>query len=127
MRRLLPTLLAAGAVAANAPAAASAATVRVDGGSPISFQSGPTMWYDGGAGIANHVTLSYDGSSYVINDTAETITPGAGCAATPDPNTVTGRAALAASPFYMQPFVWSLAVVATGLAAIITYMNKAAR
>jgi hypothetical protein len=45
----------------------------------------------------------------------------------PDPNTVTGRAALAALPFYMQPFVWSLAVVAAGLAGIITYMNKAAR
>ena len=45
----------------------------------------------------------------------------------PDPNTVTGRAALAALPFFMQPFVWSLAVVAAGLAAIITYMNKAAR
>ena len=35
-------------------------------------------------------------------------------------------AALAALPFYMQPFVWSLAAVAAGLAAIITYMNKAA-
>jgi hypothetical protein len=45
----------------------------------------------------------------------------------PDPNTVTGRAALAALPFYMQPFVWTLAAVAAGLAAIITYMNKAAR
>ena len=45
----------------------------------------------------------------------------------PDPNTMTGRAALAALPFYLQPFVWSLAVVAAGLAAIITYMNKAAR
>ena len=45
----------------------------------------------------------------------------------PDPNTVTGRAALAALPFYKQPFVWTLAVVAAGLAAIITYMNKAAR
>ena len=45
----------------------------------------------------------------------------------PDPNTITGRAALAAAPFYMQPFVWSLAVVAAGLASIITYMNKAAR
>jgi hypothetical protein len=44
----------------------------------------------------------------------------------PDPNTVTGRAALAALPFYKQPFVWTLAVVAAGLAAIITYMNKAA-
>ncbi|MDP1701136.1 MAG: hypothetical protein Q8L53_09320 [Aestuariivirga sp.] len=45
----------------------------------------------------------------------------------PDPNTVTGRAALAALPYYLQPFVWSLAVVAAGLAAIITYMNKAVR
>ena len=45
----------------------------------------------------------------------------------PDPNTVTGRAALAALPFYMHPFVWSLGVVAAGLAAIITYLNKAAR
>ena len=45
----------------------------------------------------------------------------------PDPNTITGRAALAAAPFYMQPFVWTLAVAAAGLAAIITYMNKAAR
>ena len=43
----------------------------------------------------------------------------------PDLNTITGRAALAALPFYMQPFVWSLAVVAAGLASIITYMNKA--
>ncbi len=45
----------------------------------------------------------------------------------PDPNTLTGRAALAALPFYLQPFVWSLAVIAAGLAGIITYMNKAAR
>ena len=45
----------------------------------------------------------------------------------PDPNTMTGRAALAAAPFYLQPFVWSLAVIAAGLAGIITYMNKAAR
>jgi hypothetical protein len=45
----------------------------------------------------------------------------------PDPNTMTGRAALAALPFYLHPFVWSLAVVAAGLAALITYLNKAAR
>lgn len=45
----------------------------------------------------------------------------------PDPNTVTGKAALAALPFYKQPFVWTLAVVAAGLAAIITFMNKATR
>ena len=45
----------------------------------------------------------------------------------PDPNTITGKAALAALPFYRQPFVWTLALVAAGLAAIITYVNKAAR
>lgn len=45
----------------------------------------------------------------------------------PDPNTLMGRAALAALPFYLHPFVWSLAVVAAALAGIITYMNKAAR
>jgi hypothetical protein len=43
----------------------------------------------------------------------------------PDPNTVTGKAALAAPPFYKQDFVWGLAIVAGILAAIITYMNKA--
>jgi hypothetical protein len=45
----------------------------------------------------------------------------------PDPNTLSGKAALAALPFYLQPFVWTVAAVAAGLAAIITYMNKAAR
>ena len=45
----------------------------------------------------------------------------------PDPNTMSGRAALAALPFYLQPFVWSLAGVAAALAALITYLNKAAR
>ena len=45
----------------------------------------------------------------------------------PDPNTIMGKAALAARPFYLHPFVWSLTVVAAGLAGIITYMNKAAR
>jgi hypothetical protein len=43
----------------------------------------------------------------------------------PDPNTVTGKAALATPVFYLQPFVWSIAAVAAGLALIITYMNKA--
>jgi hypothetical protein len=42
----------------------------------------------------------------------------------PDPNTVTGKAALATAPYYMQPFVWGLAIVAAALACIITYMNK---
>ena len=43
----------------------------------------------------------------------------------PDPNTVTGKAALAAKPFYLQPFVWSLAVVAAALALLITYRTRA--
>jgi hypothetical protein len=43
----------------------------------------------------------------------------------PDPNTVTGKAALATPVFYMQPFVWSIAGVAAALALIITYLNKA--
>jgi hypothetical protein len=42
----------------------------------------------------------------------------------PDPNTMTGKAALATPPFYMQSFVWWLAIVAAALAGIITYMNK---
>ena len=42
----------------------------------------------------------------------------------PDPNTVTGKAALATPVFYMQPFVWSIAAVAAALALVITYMNK---
>lgn len=45
----------------------------------------------------------------------------------PDPNTVAGKAMLAAKPFYMQTFVWGLAVVAAALAAIITYMNKSGK
>ena len=45
----------------------------------------------------------------------------------PDPNTLMGKAALAALPFYLHPFVWSLAVAAAVLAGIITYLNKAAR
>ena len=43
----------------------------------------------------------------------------------PDPNTVTGKAALATPPFYKQSLVWTLAVVAAVLAGVITYMNKA--
>ena len=42
----------------------------------------------------------------------------------PDPNTVSGKAALAALPFYLHPFVWSLGIIAASLAAAITYMNK---
>ena len=45
----------------------------------------------------------------------------------PNPNTMTGKAALATPPYYMQPFVWTLAIIAAGLAVIITYMNKTKR
>jgi hypothetical protein len=37
----------------------------------------------------------------------------------PDPNTVTGKAQLAAKPFYLQPFMWWVAAVAAALAVII--------
>ena len=93
MRRAILSALAAGALAIAAPAAAQAANVRIDSGTPIVGQSGPTLWYDATAGVANHVTLDYASGLYIINDTGETITPGSGCASTPDPNTVTCAAA----------------------------------
>jgi hypothetical protein len=42
----------------------------------------------------------------------------------PNPNTMTGKAALATPPYYMQPFVWTLAIIAAVLAALITYMKR---
>jgi hypothetical protein len=42
----------------------------------------------------------------------------------PDPNTLAGKAMLAAKPFYMQAFVWGLAAAAAALAALIAYMNR---
>jgi hypothetical protein len=42
----------------------------------------------------------------------------------PDPNTLVGKAMLAAKPFYMQAFVWGLAAAAAALAALIAYMNR---
>ena len=42
----------------------------------------------------------------------------------PDPNTVAGKAQLAAKPYYFQPLVWSFAAVAVALAGIITARNK---
>jgi hypothetical protein len=44
----------------------------------------------------------------------------------PDPNTVSGKAMLAALPFYMHPFVWSVAIVAAVLAALIWWRTKKA-
>ena len=43
----------------------------------------------------------------------------------PDPNTLLGKAQIATPPYYKQPFVWGVAVVAAVLAAIITAMNRA--
>lgn len=42
----------------------------------------------------------------------------------PDPNTVSGKAQLAARPFYLQPFVWWVAGIAIVLAGAITLRNK---
>lgn len=42
----------------------------------------------------------------------------------PDPNTTAGKVALATPPFYLQPFVWGLAVVAAGLAGVIGIRNR---
>jgi hypothetical protein len=44
----------------------------------------------------------------------------------PDPNTVSGKAMLAALPFYMHSFVWSVAIVAVVLAALIWWRTKKA-
>ena len=44
----------------------------------------------------------------------------------PNPDTVSGKAQLAAAPFYMHPFVWSVAGVAVVLAGLITKRNKKA-
>ncbi len=42
----------------------------------------------------------------------------------PDPNTTTGKIQLNTPPFYMQPFVWSVAAVALVLAVLIAAMQK---
>jgi hypothetical protein len=42
----------------------------------------------------------------------------------PDPNTVTGKAALGIAPFYRQPLVWILAAVAAALALVITMLVR---
>jgi hypothetical protein len=120
MRRLTLSALAAGVLAIAAPAAAQAASVRVDSGSPIIGQSGPTMWYDATAGVANHVTLNYASGLYIINDTAETITPGAGCATTPDPNTVTCAASgLSFSKFELSDMDDTMTFQGTGPGVVI--------
>lgn len=42
----------------------------------------------------------------------------------PDPNTTAGKVMLAATPFYMHPFVWSVAGIAAVLALLIWWRTK---
>lgn len=42
----------------------------------------------------------------------------------PDPNTTGGKAMLAAMPFYLHPFVWSVAGIAAAFAVLIWRSNK---
>jgi hypothetical protein len=42
----------------------------------------------------------------------------------PNANTLSGKAQLAARPFYLHPFVWSVAAIAAALAALITFRNR---
>jgi hypothetical protein len=42
----------------------------------------------------------------------------------PDPNTVMGKAQLAAKPWYMHSFTWSVAIVACVLAALIALQGR---
>ena len=42
----------------------------------------------------------------------------------PDPNTTAGKVMLAATPFYLHPFVWSVAAIAAVLASLIWWRGK---
>lgn len=42
----------------------------------------------------------------------------------PNANTVAGKAQLAAKPFYLQPFTWSVAAIAAVLAALIAMRGR---
>jgi hypothetical protein len=44
----------------------------------------------------------------------------------PDPNTTAGKVMLAATPFYLHPFVWSVAAIAALLACLIWWRSKKA-
>ena len=44
--------------------------------------------------------------------------------APPDPNTTLGKVQLAAKPWYMHSFTWTIAVIACVLAGLITMMNR---
>ena len=42
----------------------------------------------------------------------------------PDPNSVTGKAQLNATPWYMHSFTWTIAVVAAVLAGLVTLQSR---
>lgn len=42
----------------------------------------------------------------------------------PDPNTMAGKVQLATPPFYLQPFVWGLAVATAIFAAAVTWLGR---
>lgn len=42
----------------------------------------------------------------------------------PDPNTTAGKVMLAATPFYLHPFVWAVAAIAAVLAGLIWWRTK---
>jgi hypothetical protein len=42
----------------------------------------------------------------------------------PDPNTTMGKVQLAAKPWYMHSFTWTIAVIACVLAGLITVLNR---
>jgi len=44
--------------------------------------------------------------------------------APPDPNTTMGKVQLAAKPWYMHSFTWTIAVITCVLAGLITVMNR---
>jgi hypothetical protein len=76
MRARLSAILIAVAALAIAPAGAEAASVNVSG-------FGPTLWYQATAGVANDLTVVYDGTNYVLSDPAEpSVSVGSPCTAT---------------------------------------------
>lgn len=44
--------------------------------------------------------------------------------APPDPNTTMGKVQLAAKPWYMHSFTWTIAVIACVLAGLVTVLNR---
>ena len=44
--------------------------------------------------------------------------------APPNPDTAAGKVMLAATPFYLHPFVWTVAAIGAGLALLIWWRNK---